>query len=90
VTEHVGEAFNVGTGRSVSIRELAERVKSVTGSVSEIVHTDPREGDIEHSRADVSKAESLLGYTPQVGLERGLKTIGDAPAGRESVAPSVD
>jgi UDP-glucose 4-epimerase len=79
-TDHVGEAFNVGTGTSVTIRELAELVKTVTGSDSEIVHVDPRDGDIEHSRADITRAESLLGYRPRIGLERGLRTVLDEAA----------
>jgi UDP-glucose 4-epimerase len=90
VTDHVGAAFNVGTGRSVSIRELAELVKRVTGSSSEIVHTDPREGDIEHSRADISKAEALLGYEPRVTLGEGLGTITEPPSMTQPVTPSVD
>jgi len=89
-TDHVGEAFNVGTGTSVSIRELAERVQEVTGSTSEIVHTDPREGDIEHSRADIAKAEALLGYEPRVELDEGLGTIQEPPSRAQPVTPSVD
>lgn len=74
-TDHVGDAFNVGTGESVSIREVAETVRRVTGGRSEIRHTDPREGDVDHSRADVSRAEALLGYEPRVGLDEGLRTV---------------
>ena len=86
-TDHVGEAFNVGTGQSVSIRELAELVRTVTESDSEIVHTDPREGDIEHSRADVSKAQALLGYRPRVSLADGLRTLSET---LKAVSASVD
>jgi UDP-glucose 4-epimerase len=86
-TDHVGEAFNVGTGQSVSIRELAELVRTVTESDSEIVHTGPREGDIEHSRADVSKAQALLGYRPRVSLADGLRTLSET---LNAVSASVD
>jgi UDP-glucose 4-epimerase len=79
-TDQVGAAFNAGTGRSVSIRELAELVKAATGSSSEIRHTDPREGDIDHSRADIGKARSRLGYRPRIELEAGLRTIDDVSA----------
>ena len=50
----------------------------------EIVHTDPRQGDVEHSRADISKAETLLGYRPRVGLEEGLRAIVE---GTERISP---
>ena len=72
-TDHVGEAYNVGTGESISIRELAELIVDVTDSDSDIVHTDARTGDIEHSRADISKAESKLDYEPTIPIEDGLE-----------------
>ncbi|RBI61651.1 UDP-glucose 4-epimerase [halophilic archaeon] len=76
-TDHVGEAFNVGTGESVTVRELAETVRDVAGSDSDIVHTDPRPGDIDHSEADVSKARERLGYEPTVSLRDGLESLLD-------------
>ena len=74
-TDHVGEAFNVGTGESVTIRELAETVRRATDSDSDVVHTDPRPGDIDHSLADVSKARERLGFEPTVSLEDGLTAL---------------
>jgi UDP-glucose 4-epimerase len=71
----VGRAFNVGTGESVTIRELAELVREAVGSDSEIVHTDPREGDIEHSRADIQRSRRQLGFDPTVELSDGLCTL---------------
>ncbi|MCU4975374.1 NAD-dependent epimerase/dehydratase family protein [Halobacteria archaeon AArc-m2/3/4] len=72
VTDEVGEAYNIGTGTRVTITELAESVLEVTGSRSEIVYDDPREGDIRHSGADISKAREMLGFEPSVSLEGGL------------------
>ena len=66
--------FNVGTGESVSILELAETVRAVSGTDSEIVHVEGRPGDIDRSRADVSRLESL-GYDPTVALESGLEHL---------------
>jgi UDP-glucose 4-epimerase len=74
-TEHVGEAFNVGTGRSVSIRELAETVRRVADADPEIVHTEDRAGDVDRSEADVSKARALLDYEPTVLLVEGLAEL---------------
>ncbi|WP_458206773.1 NAD-dependent epimerase/dehydratase family protein [Haladaptatus sp. NG-SE-30] len=74
-TDHVGEAYNVGTGESVTINELAETIRDVSGSSSEIVHTDPRPGDIQESEADISKARKNLGYEPTISLHEGLQSI---------------
>jgi UDP-glucose 4-epimerase len=74
-TDHVGEAYNIGTGESVTINELAETILDVSESSSEIVHTDPRPGDIQESEADISKAKEKLGYEPTISLHEGLQSI---------------
>jgi UDP-glucose 4-epimerase len=60
-----------------SVRELAELIRDAVGSDSEIVHTDPRPGDIQHSCADIGRARSALGYEPTIDLEAGLRTLVD-------------
>ncbi|SIR19289.1 UDP-glucose 4-epimerase [Haladaptatus litoreus] len=75
VTDRTGEAFNVGTGESVTIRELAEAVRDASDSDSDIVHVEPRQGDIDHSRADVQRARDELGYEPTVSLSVGLRSL---------------
>jgi len=79
-TDNVGTAYNIGTGESVTIRELAEKIRTSVGSDSEIVHTDPREGDVRNSRADISLARERLGYEPSVDLDTGLDTLFDTAA----------
>lgn len=74
-TDAVGEAFNVGTGSETTIRELAETVRSVTGSDSDIVHEDARPGDVPASLADLRRAREALGYEPTVTLETGLRRV---------------
>lgn len=71
-TEHVGEAFNVGCGRAVSVAELARTVLEVADSDADVVHTDARAGDIDASLADISKACSELGFEPSVTLVDGI------------------
>lgn len=70
-----GEAFNVGTGHSVSIRELAELFRELAGGSVPIEHVDAREGDIARSRADVGKAAATLGYEPRRDLRDGLREL---------------
>lgn len=72
-TDAVGEAYNVGTGSAVTIRELATEIQDIAETDSEIVHTDPRPGDIEYSEADISKATAQLGYEPTVSFREGLE-----------------
>ena len=74
-TAAVGEAYNIGTGSPTTINELAEICKQVTDSDVEILHDDTRQGDIEHSQADISKARSELGYEPTVSLNEGLARL---------------
>lgn len=74
-TDAVGKAFNIGTGDSVTITELAETIRELTGSESEIEYVDRRPGDVRHSRADISKATRLLDYSPEVSLKEGLRTL---------------
>ncbi|SEH17976.1 UDP-glucose 4-epimerase [Natronorubrum sediminis] len=86
-TDDVGEAYNIGTGAKTSITDLAETIRTATGSSSSIVHRDPRPGDIRHSRADVSKAAQTLGFESRVDLERGIHSLVEetrlAPTGSE-------
>ncbi|MDG5776856.1 GDP-mannose 4,6-dehydratase [Haloarculaceae archaeon H-GB1-1] len=74
-TDAVGEAFNVATGSSVTIRELAETIRDIADDDVAITHTDGRDGDIQRSLADVSKARDRLGFEPTVQLEDGLTSL---------------
>ena len=76
-TEHVGQAFNIGSGAETTVRELAEAVRDVTDAAVDIIYTDPREGDIHQSVADITKARSQLGYEPTVDLREGLRRTVD-------------
>ena len=66
--------FNVGTGRAVSVRELAGLVMRLAGLNGEPAYAPPRPGDIKHSVADITKARSL-GWEPRVGIEEGLRGL---------------
>jgi nucleoside-diphosphate-sugar epimerase len=70
-----GEVFNIGTGKAVTVNELAETVLSLTGLNLGIRHEKPRAGDIEQSFADISKAQGVLGFKPRVSLEDGLRDL---------------
>ena len=69
----VGKVINVANGRQVTLNELLEIMKNVTGNSTAAARYEPvRVGDVRHSLADISLAQSVLGYEPRVGLEEGL------------------
>ncbi len=68
--------FNIARGQSITIDELARTIVRMTGSDSRIAYGPPREGDVRHSLAEVSRARGRLGFEAASGLEQGLeKTV---------------
>jgi len=71
-----GHAINVGTGRPVTVREVAETLARVLGSDLQAEITGRyRVGDIRHCYADISLARRLLGYEPRVTFEQGMTEL---------------
>jgi dTDP-L-rhamnose 4-epimerase len=86
--EAAGRAFNVGSGQSASVREIAARLAAMLDATQiepEITNTY-RVGDIRHCFADISRARQILGYEPQIALEAGLMEL----AGWLSGQPASD
>ena len=77
--EAEGQSFNIGNNRETTILELAQLVKRLVGSSSEIVHVPyvkAYSANFEETRRrvpDVRKAERVLGFRAEVPLEEGLK-----------------
>ena len=72
--EAVGQSFNIGNDRStVTILELAERIKRLTGCPGEIVFQPLHYADVELRSPNVGKARELLGFEAQVELDDGLE-----------------
>lgn len=69
-----GEVFQIATGAETSILELAELVQEVADCPVETHHGPTRRGDIRKNYSAVGKVQSMLGWTPEVMLERGLQT----------------
>jgi nucleoside-diphosphate-sugar epimerase len=68
-----GEVINVATGGRISLNELLRTMNRVVGTDLEALFREPRAGDVHDSQADITKARTLLAYSPGVGLEEGLK-----------------
>jgi UDP-N-acetylglucosamine 4-epimerase len=78
----LGQAYNIALGDQTALTGLYEMIRDIVGQrlphVLHVraVHREPRRGDLQFSRADVSKAVRLLGYRPSVRIMEGLqKTI---------------
>ncbi|MCS4034095.1 UDP-glucose 4-epimerase [Salinibacter ruber] len=73
-----GEIFQIATNSETTLNSLVEMLVPIIESVRDVgtvdvVHTKPRHGDIRRNYADTSKAEQILGWTPEVQLDEGLK-----------------
>jgi dTDP-L-rhamnose 4-epimerase len=77
-TTAIGETFNVGSGESRTVLDVAARMVEVLGAEVEPVITGKyRVGDIRHCFADITKARQLLGYAPQVSFNDGLAELAE-------------
>ena len=72
VPEAVGEVFNIGGGSRVVLAEVIDTMEKVVGRPISRKHIETAMGDARHTAADVSKAQRILGYQPQVSLVDGL------------------
>lgn len=72
----MGQAFNFGGERAVSVRELAETIRTLTGSSSKLTLAPPRtelEKEPQVSYPSTEKVRTVLDYSHEIGLEDGLK-----------------
>lgn len=67
-----GQAINIGTGRAVSVNELARTLAAVHGGPSRLVRKPARPGELFRSWMDVRKSRRVLGWRARVGLAEGL------------------
>lgn len=65
-------SVNIGSGKEITINEIAEKIMKIIGKEINIEYKDEREGEIRKSYADIDKAKKILKYEPQWNLEKGL------------------
>jgi len=68
-----GEFFNIGSGMNISVNELFNTIRDITGAKLEPLYEDARKGDVRESLSDISKARRHLGFEPAYTMEAGLK-----------------
>jgi len=67
------EIINIGSGRTISLKELIGVLEKVTKKKISIKQFDMQPGDVPTTYADISKARRLFGYSPRVTIEEGIR-----------------
>jgi nucleoside-diphosphate-sugar epimerase len=68
-----GMVFNGGTGARITLNQVLQQLRQITGAEINAQYDPPRNGDIRDSQADISLARKVLGYEPKVNFEEGLR-----------------
>jgi len=72
-----GEVFQIATYRETTVNEIASKTKAIvekeTDIMVNIVHGEPRRGDVHRNFSDITKARELLGFKPRYSLDQGLQ-----------------
>ncbi len=67
--------YNLGSGRPVTLRHLVEALEVAAGCTANVQTTGKPLGDVEATFADIARANSELGWQPEVDLEQGLRSV---------------
>ena len=68
-----GDVINVACGKRISLNQLINILKKILGTKIAPVYEEPRQGDVKHSLADISRGRKILNYKPKVEIEMGLR-----------------
>ncbi|GGN09433.1 UDP-glucose 4-epimerase-like protein [Terrabacter tumescens] len=66
------EPVNLAFGTNTTLLELVSRIEHAAGMTAEVVHRDPRPGDVKHSQADNASLRALFPNVSPVSLDEGL------------------
>jgi UDP-glucose 4-epimerase len=66
-------AFNIGSGKRITINELVDLLRLSSGIEPQVVYGPRRVGDVKHSLADISAARNSFGFVPIVSMKEGLE-----------------
>jgi UDP-glucose 4-epimerase len=72
-----GRVFNVAAGSRISLNQTVELLREMTGYSGSVAYDDERPGDVKHSLADISSAQSQFAYRVAVSFRDGLRKTVD-------------
>jgi UDP-N-acetylglucosamine 4-epimerase len=73
--EAVNQVYNVACGEQTTLNEMISILQSVSGKNIQPVYGPERPGDVKHSKADITRIKTMLGYKPEVLFKAGLEKI---------------
>ena len=87
LTKGSGETVNLGWGKGISVNDIVRSLKTILDFKGDAIYADARPGEVQRIYLDASRAKAVLGWTPQVTFEEGLKRTvawyqGERAAGR--------
>lgn len=71
------EILNLGRGEPVLVREFVDILEALAGGKANFIHKPMLAADVRYTYADISKAQRLLGYAPQVSVADGVRQFWD-------------
>jgi len=82
-----GGVYNVGSDRPVTVLEVLDKIRTVTGETVEVTFRPKMAGDAPHTASDITRARRDLGYEPRVTLDQGLAAQWQWHRARAQAAP---
>jgi len=79
-----GETFNVACGEAITLNQLLEHIREISGKPVEAIYEERQPGDLHRSQADISRARDALGYDPAIDVRAGLERTFVHLAGQEA------
>ncbi len=71
----LNQVYNVACGEQVSLNQMVDMLRHISGKDLQPVYGPERPGDVRHSHADISKIRRYLGYEPRVYMQEGLRHV---------------
>ena len=72
-----GKVLNVGSANRISVNDLIENLRFITGSTSDVINSGKQKGDAENTLANIDYGTELIGYIPSFDVKKGLNKFVD-------------
>lgn len=68
----VGEVFNIGAGKQITVNDLISVIESISGKIAKVQYIEKQKGDVSDTWADISKVKEILGWHAKTEIRLGL------------------